>query len=256
MTDPWPETFDFMRQVKAWDAPPAGGVNTASAFVLRWTSKQVRKWGKDTQRAQYAQPANKDGLYRKWLGLDDTVGKTVMDFGCGLGFDALQYAQKGNRVILADIVKDNVWAANRLFDAFSYKVERRCLITPQYPFFGRIKFDVFHASGVLHHTPKAREILERLHCDLADDGEVRLMLYSDRSWEWATGLKAPPITGDVVKHPAFRSYVRRMDAVGYYADWYSRAKLERLVYGIFTVDFYDYLKNDAAYCVARLIKKE
>ena len=261
MTDPWPESYDFDRQVTEWGGPPVGGVNISTKSLLEYPQDQLRAWVEVMEREQYRQPSNASGLYRQYLGLDDTTGKTVMDFGCGFGMDALQYARAGNKIILADINESNLFAAQRVLKSFGYHA-KIVAVRDRPPFFlcpnleSDGCFDIFHASGVLHHTPDARIIMRRASELMSDDGEVRLMLYSDRTWTWATGLPPFPIDKGIRWHPEFKRYVRRMDAVGFYADWYSREKLERLVDGFLKVTAWNYLQNDAAYCVARLIKEK
>jgi hypothetical protein len=52
----------------------------------------------------------------------------------------------------------------------------------------------------------------------------------------------------------FEVYVRAMDGVGEYADWYDDAKLEDWFGEWFRLENFEYLTQDLAYCGAVLVK--
>lgn len=250
--------FDFEAQKRAWSRPPIGGVNTSSAEILKLPDAEFRAWFEGAWDRQYnpnKQPSNWRGLYRLALGLDRPAppDAVVMDFGCGFGFDALSYAHAGYRVLLADIVRSNLAVAARVISDMGHKTN---LLGPvvcsnEEPFFyPPCVVDVYHSSGVLHHTPYARGILERMRDTIAHDGEVRLMLYTDELWRIATG-KEPPSYDDMTPED-FATFVRFCDAVGDYADFYTPEKLAELVDGLFTIRSWMPIREDRGYAVAIL----
>ena len=166
-----------------------------------------------------------------------------MDFGCGFGLEALQFARMKNKVILADIVRENIWVAQRTLSVYNYFPYAKYVIPTNVPFFSDLDYliDIFYANGVLHHTPKAREILSEVRDYLSEEGEVRLMLYSDRGWKWATKTDPGSIYDDVTKHPLYPRFVRRFDSVGNYADWYNREKIEYRFGDMYEIKRLDYI---------------
>ena len=229
----------------------------ASKDILSWALSDVRDWVVATEPVQYGQDSNYLGLYREHLGLDDTHDQHVLDFGCGFGFDALCYARMANQVSIADIVAQNLLAAERVLEAFGYEPVNKVLVSSVPPFFGGLDLNisVFHASGVLHHTPHIREILlEAADTALLPGGEIRLMLYTNHLFRMMTGADPGPIDSDVTDHEMFRKYVRKCDAVGFYADWYSRERLEHRIGDFLKIESYDYLRPDNGNCVVRLMK--
>ncbi len=248
--------FDFEEQRRAWSKPPIGGENTDSNTIANLPRRELRQWIERMWVKQYSedtQPSNWRGLYRKGLKLDTRGTGVVMDFGCGFGFDALSYARAGHSVILADISRSNLRAAAAVLVEMGYKdkLVASLVCSGEEPFFyPQGPINIFHASGVLHHTPHARGILERMRDCLAVDGEVRLMLYTDVLWRIATG-KEPPSYDDMTPED-FAAFVRYCDAVGDYADFYTPEKLADLVEDLFTVESWSPIREDGGYAVAIL----
>ena len=186
-------------------------------------------------RVRYQGWRNHDNRYRDVLGLDTTHGMTILDYGCGVGLDALQYAQAGNLVVVADLHPATVRLALRVLDAH----ERPALsgatirldgdLEPPYP---DGWFDVIHMSGVLHHIPDPHPVLLRCHDWLRPGGELRLLLYSDQAWLRATRTPPPE---DVTDHPALAEYGQHMDMPGSFADWYDPERLAARTRGLFTI---------------------
>lgn len=247
-------TYDFAKTCEEWTHPPAEGCEfLTSANILQMSNEQILMIVNIIEQERYCGWRNYKGLWRGLLGLDDTVGKHILDFGCGLGIESLQFARSGNKVSIADIVSVNLDAAERILSVCGHKIENKILVTRTYPFFewDALPIDIFYANGVLHHTPMIREILGRANEVLNENGEVRLLLYSDIAWCIMTG-EDPDRTIPVHLHPLFMKFVRAMDQYGVYADWYDLEKLQDVVKGMFRVKSFQYMTNTGQYCVAVL----
>lgn len=178
---------------------------------------------------------NKKG-WRNWenklvefMGLGKVAGKTVMDFGCGLGLDAMQFAAAGAEVILADLHPKMLRVAQQVVCASLNINPKRLVITsPMAPFFTSEPVDLFWSFGVLHHTPFIKEMLKRACEILKPGGEIRIGLYSDKRWQEMMGESPPAATAN---HPRFMEFVRKCDTVGNYADWYNEEKIVKVVEG-------------------------
>ncbi len=190
------------------------------------------------------------------LGLDTTTGSTIVDYGCGFGLESLQFLKKGNKVYLADILLSNLDAAEYIITTMGYTVEDKLLIKNQYPFIDHKNIDIFYSNGVLHHTPEMPSIVKRAFEVLPKDGEVRLMLYSDVAWTVKTKTEIPAINFSIEEHPEFNKFVRAMDGVGKYADWYNKEKLEYKLKGICKIKKFDYITKGNLFCVAILVNNE
>lgn len=245
-------TYDFTAQQTAWSAPPVEGTGyVSSAELLTFADDELLAVATKMRQERYSVTRwrNHDNLWRTHLGLDETIGKRVLDFGCGAGLEALEYGRAGNDVTVADISATNLKLAQRFFAVHDVAEPIAHLVTVEYPFIGDGRYDVIHCSGVLHHIPYPDQILARFSELLAPGGEVRLMVYSDEGWRNATGTEPPD---DTAAHPEFGTFVRYFDRVGSYADWYDRAKLERLAAPGLAVTGWWYITPSRGYAVARL----
>jgi SAM-dependent methyltransferase len=215
----------FTAQKVAWSRPPVDDVGyLSSEDLLSYSDEDLRQLVENMEQTRYTGWRSYDGQWRKLFHLDEPGDALVLDYGCGVGIEALQYAKMGYRVILADIVAANIKLASRILGLYGYEPEARLQLrkTPPDELYSE-PIDIIHCVGVLHHIPNALEVLRAMHGWLADDGELRLMLYSNWAWYDVTGSEAPE---DPENHPDFEKFVRGMDGVGDYADWYSLEKLD------------------------------
>lgn len=252
------ELFDapsFEDQQKAWSSPPVDDVGyISSAELLELPDDKFLAMFERMEQARYTGWRNWNRHWRDVLGLDETKSKVVLDYGCGVGMEALQYSRNWNEVHIADITPLNLSVAARLFHLNNQKAPKGYLIHEESPFiFPKVKFDVIHCCGVLHHIPQPRPVVEAMHGWLAENGELRLMLYSDDAWKIATGTEPPE--GDVSGYEEFEAFVRHWDGVGDWADWYDKPKLMNLTGDLFRLTRYRPLTSNGAYVGAVLVKQ-
>jgi 2-polyprenyl-3-methyl-5-hydroxy-6-metoxy-1,4-benzoquinol methylase len=243
--------------VTSWSRPPVDDAGYRSGTeLMRAPSERLKATINEMHTARYstANWRNTGNRWRIMMGLDSTSDKDILDFGCGVGLESLELAKAGNRVSIADISESNLDVAERVMDLFGFAKAGRYLVTNEHPFIDAPEnsFDVFHCNGVLHHSRKPREIMERAHELLRPGGEARLLLYSDRGWRIAT--EAPLPSGPVDEDSNFERFVRYYDEVGYYADWYNRDKLVRMFGDLFDIVKFSYITKDHRYLVAVLRK--
>lgn len=241
---------EFTDQQQAWSNPPVDNVGyIPSSDLLQYSDRDLRRLVSDFEEARYEGERNRDNVWRDTLGLDSTHDSVVLDYGCGTGIEALQYAKKGNEVWVADIAPANVALACRIFEVHGFEA-KPLVIDSRPPFIAPgTLFDVIHCSGALHHIPEPRPVVERFTELLAPDGEVRLMLYSDEAWRKYTGTEPP---ADVTDHPGRPAFVRAMDSVGAWADWYDRERLEKRFGDLLKVERVEYMMADRTFLAAVL----
>jgi len=255
--------YSFDDQVRAWSNPPVDDVGyIPSATMLTWTDDHLREVVNQMRFTRYSEQAwrNWEGGWVKGLRLDELDGKDVLEFGCGVGLEAMEMASRGAHVTLVDISEDNLALAARVMRLFGYEPDSLYVtagpgefpdVTGQPP--GLVEpFDVVHCSGVLHHIPYAKDVVDWFATILKPGGEVHLMLYSDRGWRHFVGTEPP---ADTVNDPNFNNFVRIFDQVGTYADWYDEAKVAALCGEDFVLEEYRYITVDDRYCTAVLKRK-
>ena len=252
--------YDFSNAQREWSQPPFDNIGyISSEKALEMPDAELMDTVRKCEANRYALEIN-DSLCRnyknRWresLGLDSTHGKRVLDFGCGMGIEALQFARSSNRVSVADIVPSNARLAARVLKLFGFKAEETVSVGGEEPFFSLANpIDIFYSNGVLHHTPMISRILARAWEVLVPGGEARLMLYSDKGWRHFVPGPLPAIDEPVTAHQGFKTFVRAFDSVGNYADWYNADKIQRVAGDRFTLSHFEYITKSQWYCTAIL----
>ena len=251
---------DFAERRRVWSSPPVDDVGyLSSKDLLTWDDEALVDLISGMEKTRYRGWRNYRGNWRRLMGLDKTENKDILDYGCGVGIEALQYARLGNRIWLADISLENTELAARVLQLHGFRAED-CLwissevseVTPWLIPKDWI-FDVVHCAGVLHHIPDPIPVVRSIHRALRNGGELRLMLYSDEAWRIAT--KTEPPEGDVFDYVEFDAFWQFWDPIGGYADWYDRAKLEARFGSWFEVKHCEPITKDGAYIGAVLVRR-
>ena len=112
------------------------------------------------------------------------TGKKVLELGCGIGTDAIQYAKAGAKITCVDLTENAIALAKENFNLHSLTAEFHVgNIEKLDTFLGDEKFDLIYSFGVIHHTPNPRAVLEQAAKFLNPGGELRMMLYSKISYK-------------------------------------------------------------------------
>ena len=104
------QTFGILRQ--KWNEVPAGQMKRVrSSDLLRWPDGDLlAAWAGFFKDASiFPRRGWRQTLYR-----DVFRGKRILDFGCGLAFDTVFYAENGARVTFVDLVESNVEVVRRV----------------------------------------------------------------------------------------------------------------------------------------------
>jgi SAM-dependent methyltransferase len=116
------------------------------------------------------------------------TGKRVLEIGCGIGTDTLQFLGAGAEVVAVDASVESL----RLAAARASQIDApvKFILADAEEFLPAGPFDLIYSFGVLHHTPHPEKVLCLAHRELADDGELRIMLYA--KWSWKNLMGAQP----------------------------------------------------------------
>ena len=117
---------------------------------------------------------------RRVMGFDQYSGKRLLEIGCGLGTDLLQFARGGAVVTGVDLTPASVELVRKRFAMYGLAVEARVADAERLPFSDN-SFDVVYSFGVLHHTPNTRKAVEEVYRVLKPGGRIIIMLYHRRS---------------------------------------------------------------------------
>lgn len=134
-------------------------------------------------------PTNKEEVYpdHKIVQEFDLIhGKTVLEYGCGAGSDAISYLKRGNQVVAVDIVASNIerTKANIALHNLSRSASVIKLDVSHPIPFGNELFDIVSSHGVIHHIKEGPQVVQEFYRVLKHGGFCYLMLYTEYMHEY------------------------------------------------------------------------
>ena len=113
-------------------------------------------------------------------------GKKVLEIGCGIGTDAVNFARAGAKYTGVDLSEQSMELARKRFEVFGLNGLFLCVDAENLSsHLNGEKFDLIYSFGVIHHSPDPRKIISEAHSLLDDGGELKLMVYEKNSWKSA-----------------------------------------------------------------------
>jgi SAM-dependent methyltransferase len=112
-------------------------------------------------------------------------GKKVLEIGCGLGTDSINFARHGAELTVVDVSSESLALCKQRFEEFGLtarfyqgNAEEIDTIVPVE------QYDLIYSFGVIHHTPSPDRVVEKIQQYMGPASELRLMVYS--KWCWKT----------------------------------------------------------------------
>ncbi len=158
-----------------WDARPCNIRHSPKPIGTKEYFEEVeaRKYFVEPHIPRFAQ-------FERWS------GRTVLEIGCGIGTDTINFARHGAKVTAVDLSENSLDVARKRAEVFGLldRIEFHLGDAEQLPRgIGRCPFDLIYSFGVLHHTPHPDRALSQLR-QLAGAGTtLKVMLYHRCSWK-------------------------------------------------------------------------
>ena len=111
-------------------------------------------------------------------------GKKVLEIGCGIGTDSINFARHGAEVTVVDLSEESIALCRKRFEVYGltakfYEGNAENLSD----FVPAEKYDLIYSFGVIHHTPHPEKVMDQLKKYCKPETELRVMLYSKWSWK-------------------------------------------------------------------------
>ena len=111
----------------------------------------------------------------------------VLEVGCGLGTDAINFARRGARYTGVDLTEASVDLVRRRFELEGLDGDVRVADAELLPF-AEGSFDLVYSHGVLHHTPDTQRAISEVHRVLKPGGTAMIMLYHKNSYNYRMNI--------------------------------------------------------------------
>jgi len=117
---------------------------------------------------------------------EGSAGKKVLEVGCGIGTDTMNFARHGCEVTAVDLSIESLSLATarakvcglqswiKFIHANAEELSKSVVVEP---------YDLIYSFGVIHHSPNPRAIIEELLKYTKPGTVVKLMLYYRFSWK-------------------------------------------------------------------------
>src|SRR5205085_4649748 len=119
---------------------------------------------------------------------ESTRGLRVLEIGCGVGTDGLQFARAGATYTGVDLTEAAVDLARKNFESAGMPGQFRMSDAERLDFTDE-SFDIVYSHGVLHHTPDIEAAVREIHRVLKPGGRAIVMLYHRGSYNYRIGIR-------------------------------------------------------------------
>ncbi len=160
---------------KFWDSRPCNIRHSKAKIGSRTYFDEVerRKYFVEPHISQFAD-------FKKWK------GKKVLEIGCGIGTDTINFAREGAKVTAVDIspkslhiasTRATVFGLTKSIDFIEANAEELSKKIDPRP------FDLVYSFGVIHHTPHPEKVIEEMRKFMHKKTVLKLMVYHKFSWK-------------------------------------------------------------------------
>lgn len=162
---------DKQRARDQWGEDPCGAEgDRANEFG-------TREYFDEIERVRYQEYAP---WMPKLMGFADFAGARLLEVGCGMGTDLLQFARGGAICTGIDLTPRSIAITQHRFSLYGERADLLIADGERLPFADN-SLDVVYSNGVLHHTPDTAGAIREIHRVLQVGGTAKVMVYHKSS---------------------------------------------------------------------------
>jgi ubiquinone/menaquinone biosynthesis C-methylase UbiE len=152
-----------------WERSPCGALDAG-------TEEGTLEFFEEVERQRYTG----DDFMRAVVGFDGWAGKRVLEVGCGLGTDLIQFARGGADVYGIDLTEKGAQLTRKRLGLYGLRGNISVGDSESLPFASDY-FDFVYSWGVIHHTPNTEAAAREIVRVCKHGGRIQVMLYHRRS---------------------------------------------------------------------------
>jgi SAM-dependent methyltransferase len=162
--------------VKAyWDARPCNVRHSTQPAGTKeyFDEVEARKYRVEPHIPGFAQ-------FERWR------GKTVLEIGCGIGTDTINFARAGAQVTAVELSGESLSIARQRARVFGLEDRIRFIVADAEQLGSVLPpqtFDLVYSFGVIHHTPDPARAVAEIRKFMSGTSEFRMMVYARNSWK-------------------------------------------------------------------------
>lgn len=196
---------------KYWNSQPCNVRHSSLPVGSKEYFEEVRN------KKYYVEPHIK-----KFADFDMWKDKRVLEIGCGIGTDAIEFAKAGANYTGIDLSDASLTIAKKRFEVYDLNADLFNMDATDDNLSHLGLFDLVYSFGVLHHHPNVDKIINSVSNMLVPNGKFKFMVYAEHSWKYA-----------MIKQ-GLAQFEAQTDCP--YADVYTKEKIHHLLRKKFTID--------------------
>lgn len=113
-------------------------------------------------------------------------GKKVLEIGCGIGTETINFARHGASVTAVDLSEKSLEVARKRAEVFGMTDRIRfCPGNAEelLSFVPADAYDLIYSFGVIHHTPRPERIIQQMRHYTRAGSTIKIMVYHRCSWK-------------------------------------------------------------------------
>jgi 2-polyprenyl-3-methyl-5-hydroxy-6-metoxy-1,4-benzoquinol methylase len=113
-------------------------------------------------------------------------GKKVLEIGCGIGTDTINFARHGASVTAVDLTERSLEVARQRARVFGLEDRIRFIQANAEELSATVPVDMYdlvYSFGVIHHTPHPERVLDQIRQYVKPGSTVKIMVYNRWSWK-------------------------------------------------------------------------
>jgi 2-polyprenyl-3-methyl-5-hydroxy-6-metoxy-1,4-benzoquinol methylase len=158
-----------------WDARPCNIRHSPSPVGSReyFDEVEARKYFVEPHIPVFAD-------FQQW------AGKRVLEVGCGIGTDSINFARAGAELTAVDLSGESLRIAEQRANVMGLRDRIEFVQANAEELTSALSgepYDLVYSFGVIHHTPRPERALDEIRALVAPGGTLKLMVYHRRSWK-------------------------------------------------------------------------